>query len=144
MKKEDATFRVLWLCVVGMAVSVLLAILTGCGTRRQTETDVTYKVRTDTVYLSRTRTDSVLMRDSVYLTEYMRGDTVYVYKYRQAVRWRDRTATDTIYKAVTDTLYRDRETIRTVEKRPKLGASLLALLAAVLCATGYLLGRKDR
>ena len=47
------------------------------------------------------RQDSTYHRDSIYIREYIRGDTVYLDHWRD--RWMERTITRT------DTLYRDRE-----------------------------------
>lgn len=55
---------------------------------------------TDTLYRSQLRIDSVLLRDSVTLI--VRGDTVYLTKFRDRVRYRDRI--DTVYKTVIDTV----------------------------------------
>ena len=55
-------------------------------------------IQRDTTYLSSHERDSIYVHDSVYVKEYIKGDTVYVVKYRD--RWRDRT------REVHDTLYR--------------------------------------
>lgn len=47
------------------------------------------------------RQDSTYHRDSIYIHEYTRGDTVYLDRWRD--RWRERTITRT------DTVYQDRE-----------------------------------
>ena len=49
------------------------------------------------------RYDSTYHRDSIYIREYTRGDTVYLDRWHD--RWRDRTITRT------DTVYRDREVV---------------------------------
>ena len=57
-------------------------------------------VRTDTVYQSQLRVDSVFCRDSVAVIQ--KGDTVLITKWRD--RYRVKQRTDTVYKAVTDSV----------------------------------------
>ena len=63
--------------------------------------------RTDSVFSVKSRRDSVIVRDSVFVKE--KGDTVYIYK----ERWRTKVVADkdTIVKTKTDTilLYKDSE-----------------------------------
>ena len=47
--------------------------------------------------------DSTYHRDSIFVREYTRGDTVYLDRWRD--RWRERTITHT------DTIYQDKETV---------------------------------
>lgn len=49
------------------------------------------------------RLDSTFHRDSIYIREYIRGDTIYI------DRWRDRWREKTVIR--TDTVYQDKETI---------------------------------
>ena len=42
--------------------------------------------------------DSVWLHDSVYQTEYLRGDTIVQYKYQQKIQYRDRVKIDTFIK----------------------------------------------
>ena len=57
-------------------------------------------VKTDTVYQSSVKRDSVYLHDSVYVREWMNGDTVF--------RDRDRWRTKYVLKEVHDTLYQSR------------------------------------
>lgn len=59
----------------------------------------TVRHNTDTLRLTALRVDSVFMHDSIAVM--LRGDTVYITKYRD--RFRYRTHTDTVYKSVIDT-----------------------------------------
>lgn len=82
------------------AVTLVLALaLCGCTTTKYVPVErVTH--HTDTLYRSRLRVDSVIMRDSVAVVQ--RGDTVFVEKYRD--RWHTREKTDTVYQAVADSI----------------------------------------
>lgn len=80
----------------------LALLLAGCGVRYVAvpEYHEVMEVRTDTVRLS--RVDSVYQRDSVYLTKWLQGDTVYIYKERMAYKYK--FLADTVYKIASDTI----------------------------------------
>lgn len=86
------------------AAAVALALLASCS-HKVTESA---RMRTDTAALVRVRTDSVLLRDSVFVDRntYVRGDTVYriVSKVQYKDRWRTKVRTDTVYRSVRDTV----------------------------------------
>lgn len=84
---------------VAMAVSVLLTSLCSC-TRKIYVPVENAVMRTDTVYSSKLRVDSVIFRDSVAVIQ--KGDTVFLTKYRD--RYRVREHTDTVYQSVTDSV----------------------------------------
>lgn len=127
-----------------MACGAILS-LSSCRTCRNveavtdTEADVRYVTRRDSVRSVVELRDSVAVRDSV--TVYMKGDTVYVDRWH----WRDRRTdgrrvsrevrTDTVWKERVRTVTRTR--VETVAKRPPLWRRLLvvaALLAAAALA----------
>ena len=88
--------------VIGTLWGVLLCallhvLLCGCASRRVTVGGSTQK--TDTVYRMNVVRDTVLVKDSVLVSIFSAGDTVY--KTREVWRWRDRTKVrvDTVYKS---------------------------------------------
>lgn len=88
--------------VIGTLWGVLLCallhvLLSGCASRRVTVGGSTH--RTDTVYKMNMVRDTVLVKDSVLVSIFSAGDTVY--KTREVWRWRDRTnvRVDTVYKS---------------------------------------------
>lgn len=89
--------------VIGTLWGVLLCallhvLLCGCASRRVTVGGSTQK--TDTVYRMNVVRDTVLVKDSVLVSIFSTGDTVY--KTREVWRWRDRTKVrvDTAYKSM--------------------------------------------
>lgn len=87
--------------VIGMLWGVLICallhvLLSGCASHRVTVGGSTQK--TDTVYRMNMVRDTVLVRDSVLVSIFSAGDTVY--KTREVWRWRDRVnvRVDTVYK----------------------------------------------
>lgn len=88
--------------VIGTLWGVLLCallhvLLCGCASRRVTVGGSTLK--TDTVYRMNMVRDTVLVKDSVLVSIFSAGDTVY--KTREVWRWSDRTnvRVDTVYKS---------------------------------------------
>ena len=86
--------------IVLMIVILLALMLSGGCTRKVYVPVENTMVRTDTVYQSQLRVDSVFCRDSVAVIQ--KGDTVLITKWRD--RYRVKQRTDTVYKAVTDSV----------------------------------------
>lgn len=93
--------RTYWRIVIGTLWGVLMCallhvLLSGCASHRVTVGGSTH--RTDTVYRMNMVRDTVLVKDSVLVSIFSAGDTVY--KTREVWRWRDRVnvRVDTVYK----------------------------------------------
>lgn len=93
--------RAYWRIVIGTLRGVLMCallhvLLSGCASHRVTVGGSTQK--TDTVYRMNMVRDTVLVKDSVLVSIFSAGDTVY--KTREVWRWRDRVnvRVDTVYK----------------------------------------------
>lgn len=94
--------------LIAIMVTVAFGLLTSCKTKYVAvpETHTEYVTRTDTFSLI--KTDSVILHDSVWVSQAVHGDTVYLTKeiYKYGTRLRDRytykTRTDTLLK--TDTI----------------------------------------
>ena len=118
------------IAVLAVAATLLLS---GC---RTTEKIVEVeKVRIDTTYITQVQRDSIVRHDSIYLHEYMRGDTVFVEKTRWQRVVEDRLRVDTLYRLSIDTIQREVY----VERKPTLleksgyrlqGAAFLILMGA--------------
>ena len=127
-----------------MALCWLMPVLAGCRSVRYVPVEA---VRTDSVYVDRWQRDSVYLKDSVYVSQRMSGDTVYVDKVAHKYVYRDKWRTDTV-EAVR---WRSVEVPVEVEKplswweraRLKLFWPLVAVVAA-LCFTVAWLARMAR
>lgn len=99
-------------------IVILLITLSACSPCRQVveQTDSVSHVahERDSVSHAATQRDSVSQRDSVYI--YQSGDTLYIYKERQVVKWRERVDTTTKYIERADT------TTRVAERREETTA----------------------
>lgn len=96
----------------GLLACILITLLLGsCKTVREVERTNTVH---DTVYVYHNSRDSVYHKDSIYLHEYVKGDTVYVLKEKWNTLYRDRLQHDTVYVARRDTV----QNITIEQKKP--------------------------
>lgn len=86
--------------LTAMICALMIAFLMWSCTRRVYVPVENTAVRTDTVYQAKLRVDSVVFRDSVAMIQ--RGDTVYMTKYRDRLRYRERI--DTVYQSAVDSV----------------------------------------
>lgn len=86
----DAIYETFIRVAIVILICLAITLLTGC---RSVETVRVPEVHSDTVIQTRWRTDSVVMRDSVVITEIGEG------RVERIVQWRERlrTVTDTTY-----------------------------------------------
>lgn len=87
--------------VLALMVCLFIALLCAGCSPRVVETVV---VRTDTLVQTKLEKDSVVHRDSVYVHEWQKGDTVYMEKVKWMTRWENHLKHDTLYISKTDTV----------------------------------------
>lgn len=125
--------------ILGMIACALITLCSGCTTVREVEV---VKVRTDTLIQTNVQRDSIHVRDSVYLHEYTKGDTVYIEKVRYRTDIKERIKIDTIYKSKTDTMVVERtvtkeDTPLTWWQRTKESLFIIAILIILLVFVIY-------
>ena len=86
---------------VMFVVAIVVATLCSC---KSSQVTVVERVRTDTCYISKEKKDSIYVRDSVFLHEYTKGDTIYVEKTRVNLVTQERLRIDTVYKVKLDSV----------------------------------------
>lgn len=85
----------------------IAAVLFGLTSCRQVENNVVHseeKVRVDTLRLVTLRADTFRTHDSVFIREYVVGDTVKIVEHHYRDRMKVQVVRDTIYKSVRDTI----------------------------------------
>lgn len=89
------------------------------------------KVRIEYVYQDVHHRDTLITRDSVYIREWLKGDTVYVEKYKDRYIFRDRWRDSTIIKEVHDTTTVEKKVEKelTAGQKAKIGAFWWLVLA---------------
>ena len=87
-----------------MKLGVIVAVIWLLCSCKHIEYVSVPEVHTDTLYISKTQHDSVYVKDSVYLHEYTKGDTIFIEKMQWHTKWRERLLTDTIYRSKVDSV----------------------------------------
>lgn len=91
-----------------LAVVLILTAVVGCRVPEYVEVPVTH-----TEYVYRDRVDTSYMKDSIYIREQVKGDTVQVVEYRYRDRFRTITATDTLVLRDTVAVVREKVVVQT-------------------------------
>lgn len=126
-------------------IFTLLFLLCACASTRYVPVE-SGAVRTDTVYSVKFRTDSVMLRDSVSVTQ--NGDTVVITRYKDRYRVSERV--DTVYQSVRDSVKVrvpypvERQLSRWEQTKMDFGGVALSGIAAMLCAAVVWLIKKFR
>ena len=113
MKRDyysDIATKVFIASVLTMAIIGLALALFSCRTKKETcieqiaDVSNTMTARTDSLFVWKERTDSVVVRDSVFTL--VKGDTVLIREYHY--REREKIVDNALYKASADTVWRVR------------------------------------
>lgn len=121
-----------------LSMVVLTLLLAGCRTKYVAVPEYRYR---DSVQVRHER-DSVYLHDSVYVSERMAGDTVYLTRYRERTLYRDRLHTDTLRTARTDSICVPYPVERRVEVTPPWSWYVLLYAVAVTVLAGFLIRRR--
>ena len=110
-----------------LIAAVLLAV--SCSPK------IVEKVKTEYVYQNVYQRDTTIVRDSIYIKEWLKGDTVYVEKYRDKYIYRDRWRDSISIQEVHDTTTVERK----VEKELTAGqkAKINSFWWLVLAVAGF-------
>lgn len=129
-----------WSAVAIILIFALCGVLCSCRSVRYVEVP---RVSRDTLRVVQveTRLDSV--RDSIFLREFVRGDTIYRVKYIERLRWRDRWRVDTVHAVRVDSVGVPYPVERNVSRRDKVrymwrGVAVGLVLAVVAIAVVWL------
>lgn len=126
-------FVVLW-----ALAAVLTGALASCRSMERTAESNVYAVKADTVCILQFRTDTLHCRDSVFVREYVAGDTFYKERDRWHTVYRARLVHDTLYRVRTDTVRvaQKEETGHKEERREGTAARLVRTLLWGVVAGG--------
>jgi len=119
------------------AVILSLFLLVSCSPK------IIEKVHTEYVTQEVHHRDTIITRDSVYIREWMKGDTVYVREYRDRLVYRDRWRDSIQIKEVHDTTAVERKVEKELSWAQKAKINSFPwLLIATLCLGGWLYLRR--
>jgi len=90
------------LFILGAATALLVcALFSGCTTTKYVPVP---EYHTDTVRIVQHHRDSIYLSDSIYVSDFVRDDTVYKTVERWHTQYRDRIVRDTVYQSKTDSV----------------------------------------
>ena len=87
--------------VIFIILFCIVSLLFGCTTTKVVPVE---RVTHDTVRITKVEKDSVFLRDSIYVHEYTKGDTVFLQVEKWHTQYRDRWRTDTAYISRRDSI----------------------------------------
>jgi len=117
----------------GVILTIIFCSLAGCKTTEYVEVPVTH-----TEYVYRDRVDTSYVKDSVYIREQIKGDTVKVVEYRYRDRYREIWRTDTLIQQDTISVVHTQVVERTTNKMNSLQSAFFWLgLLAFFLVIGY-------
>lgn len=102
-----AILRIVYTCLALLVAVLLCALLSGCTTTKYVPVP---EYHTDTLRQVTVRHDSVMVHDSIHVTE--KGDTVRIERWH--TQYRDRIVRDTIYQSKRDSIPYPVEVIKEV------------------------------
>lgn len=107
--------------------------LSGCSPK------IIEKVKTEYVYRDVHHRDTLITRDSIYIREWLKGDTVYIAKYKDRYVFRDRWRDSVSVREVHDTTTVEKKVERelTVGQKMKIN-SFWWLLVGLIGALGWI------
>lgn len=123
-------------------------LLTGCTTKRYVTVPVP-EYHCDTLRTITHHRDSIILRDSVFINRYTRGDTIYSIEQRWHTQYRDRLLRDTAYISSRDTIGVPYPVEKRVpaqlskfqQMRIWIGNMVIAVLA--VCAVWWIISRSN-
>lgn len=129
-----------WSAVAIILIIALCGVLCSCRSVRYVEVP---RVSRDTLRVVQVETRRDSVRDSIFLREFVRGDTVYMVKYVERQKWRDRWRVDTVQAVRVDSVGVPYPVERKVSRWDKVrymwrGAAVGFVFAAVAVAVVWL------
>ena len=108
-------------------VLAILVVLTGCKSIEYVPVEKVV-TQVDSIYINKVQVDSIFERDSIFVYQYFKGDTVYCDKVSYVYRYRDKLRTDTIHHWNVDSVLMNHTRIVEVEKPPTIWQSFIHYL----------------
>lgn len=130
---NDNRKLIAFILIWGVILTIILCSLAGCKTTEYVEVPVTH-----TEYVYRDRVDTSYVKDSVYIREQIKGDTVKVVEYRYRDRFREIWRTDTLVRCDTVSVVHTEVVEKSVARMNSLQSAFFWLgMLTFICAIGY-------
>ena len=125
----------------GRGISILLVFILLCSFQALSgcSPKIIEKVKTEYVYQNVHHRDTLITRDSIYIREWLKGDTVYIEKYKDRYVFRDRWRDSISIREVHDTTTVEKKVERelTAGQKVKIN-SFWWLLAGLIVSLGWI------
>lgn len=142
-RKDKETLGCLGSLMILAAIVIILLVCYGCTTTRYVQV---IEHRTDTVQITRQQRDSIWLHDSIYMHEYIQGDTTFILRDRWHTKYIESISHDTTYISKRDTIPQPYPVAVEVEKQltwwQKFRLSMANLILWFLLIWGVALGLK--
>lgn len=100
-RKDKETLGCLGSLMILVSIVIILLFCYGCTTTRYVPV---IEHRTDTVQITRQQRDSIWLHDSIYMHEYVQGDTTFILRDRWHTKYIESISHDTTYISKRDTI----------------------------------------
>ena len=115
MTNEKLTLRQLLIgLLMGIIACAMITLCTGC---KSVDTVVVKEHHTDTLRITKHQRDSVWLHDSIWVTQYQKGDTIFLTSIKWHTKYIESIKHDTTYVATHDTIPQPYPVIKEVEKK---------------------------
>jgi hypothetical protein len=126
------------ICIGFLWGALACCLIAMCVSCTKTEYITVEKVRTDTAYITKHQRDSVWMHDSIWVTQYQKGDTIFLTSRKWHTKYIESIRHDTTYVATHDTIPQPYPVIKEVEKKLSrrqqmvMAVGSMAIMAALI------------
>lgn len=133
--KEDVKTDLTVLIATLVIIALMGLLLSSC---RATKVVTVERVRTDTTYITKQQRDSIFLRDSIYLHEWTKADTVYLLQEKYHTKYIEKITHDTIYQSRVDSIPVPYEVIKEVPRKLSvlqkslITAGILSILSLII------------
>lgn len=142
-RKDKETLGCLGSLMILADIVIILLVCYGCTTTKYVPV---IEHRTDTVQITRQQRDSIWLHDSIYMHEYIQGDTTFILRDRWHTKYIESISHDTTYISKRDTIPQPYPVEVEVEKQltwwQKFRLSMANLILWFLLIWGVALGLK--
>jgi hypothetical protein len=133
---EDIDFTSI--CIGFLWGALACCLIAMCVSCTKTEYITVEKVRTDTTYITKHQRDSIWLHDSIWVTQYQKGDTIFLTSRKWHTKYIESIKHDTTYVATHDTIPQPYPVIKEVEKKLSrrqqivMSVGSMAIMAALI------------
>ena len=141
-KEEEKVGHIIMGLIIGFIACLLITMCTGCTTTKYVTVP---EYHTDTVLVNKTLHDSIWVHDSVMVTKYQKGDTIFSESTKWHTKYVLKEMHDTLYQSRTDSIPYPVEVVKEVPaqltwwQQTRLHLANIILYAILIILTIYII-----